>query len=233
MPTLAFTLHHQAVVLFKPWFVWRSTASLTSSVSPVHMRSRSTSRFCLMLLMLSISWRTASAVLHTRKPTQNEKQDNNFVYSVLFSEYRISKMFFSLLMFHLKSWTNKHCDNLQHTAYKYYLIRNIFLGSTFICSKNECLSNEPVNHISSSFSVQSTVAKKHVNSMTAWSYLLTSWSNSRLWLRCSNWLFFTRQLLFSSTWPFIWEWSPPPLSSFRWLIWAAAQIEDSIKIGIF
>lgn len=139
MPKLAFTLHHQAVVLFKPWFVWRSTASLTSSVSPVHMRSRSTSRFCLMLLMLSISWRTASAVLHTRKPTQNEKQDNNFVYSVLFSEYRISKMFFSLLMFHLKSWTNKHCDNLQHTAYKYYLIRNIFLGSTFICSKNECV----------------------------------------------------------------------------------------------
>lgn len=79
MPTLAFTLHHQAVVLFKPWFAWRSTASLTSSVSPVHMRRRSTSRFCLMLLMLSISWRTASAVLHTRKPTQNEKQVNNFV----------------------------------------------------------------------------------------------------------------------------------------------------------
>lgn len=66
------------------------------------------------------------------------------------------------------------------------------------------------------------VAKKGVSSVECVSYLLTSWSNSRLWLRCSNWLFFTRQLLFSSTWPFIWEWSPPPLSSFRWFIWAAA-----------
>lgn len=66
------------------------------------------------------------------------------------------------------------------------------------------------------------VAKKGVSSVECVSYLLTSWSNSRLWLRCSNWLFFTRQLLFSSTWPFIWEWSPPPLSSLRWFIWAAA-----------
>lgn len=54
-------------VLFKLLFVYYSRATLTSSVSPVHMRRRSTSRFCLMLLMLSISWRTASAVLHTHR----------------------------------------------------------------------------------------------------------------------------------------------------------------------
>lgn len=80
---------------------------------------------------------------------------------------------------------------------------------------------------SSCFSfIRCTVAKKGVSGVTD---LLTSWSNSRLWLRCSNWLFFTRQLLFSSTWPFMWEWSPPPLSSFRWLICAAASTR--IKLG--
>lgn len=40
--------------------------ALTSSVS-VHIRSRSTSRLCRMLLMLSISWSTASAVLSSGK----------------------------------------------------------------------------------------------------------------------------------------------------------------------
>lgn len=128
--------------------VWESGAALTSSVSPVHMRSRSTSRFCLMLLMLSISWRTASAVLHTRTRVNN-------------------------------------------------------CCSSTICSIGGATGG----------------------------YLLTSWSNSRLWLRCSNWAFLTRRLLFSSTWPFMWEWSPPPPSSFGWLICAATVAKLSLGLS--
>lgn len=59
-------------------------------------------------------------------------------------------------------------------------------------------------------------------------YLLTSWSKSRPWLRCANWLFLTRQLLFSSTWPFMREWSPALLSLFRRFIWPA-DIVSTIK----
>lgn len=59
-------------VLLYLWTMCYSRATLTSSVSPVHIRSRSTSRFCLMLLMLSISWRTASAVLHTQNITYDK-----------------------------------------------------------------------------------------------------------------------------------------------------------------
>lgn len=45
--------------------------TLTNSVS-VHMRRRSTSRFCRMLLMLSISCRTASAVLQTGREAHKQ-----------------------------------------------------------------------------------------------------------------------------------------------------------------
>lgn len=64
----------------------------TSSVSPVHMRRRSTSRFCLMLLMLSISWRTASAVLRTNTGTNMSKLELSIATTAKKMKFRDQKL---------------------------------------------------------------------------------------------------------------------------------------------
>ena len=217
------------------------------------MRSRSTSRFCLMLLMLSISWRTASAVLHTDTEQNLTKLKETYrrltwgnncwlkaVYELAWmTVYRSLWDIFSDIL-------RSHFSNLLGRPFGSTLLTYVLSSTSIRCHFYLCWSVLHMLHLlhvcpswerypssvappeaSSCFSsIRCIVAKKGVSGVTD---LLTSWSNSRLWLRCSNWLFFTRQLLFSSTWPFMWEWSPPPLSSFRWLICAAASTR--IKLG--